>query len=136
MYGMSIQAMAVSVSGMMAAQKRLATSAENVANQLSAASEGVDGALVNQPYVPKDVVQISQEAGGVQSQNVPRDPASVAVADEDSSLADDSGVVNYPNVDLAEEAVNQQVAVYDFKANLKAFQAQDNMIKEAIDMLA
>ena len=40
------------------------------------------------------------------------------------------------DVDLARERVDQIVASYDYKANLKAFQAQDKMQKEVIDILA
>ena len=39
-------------------------------------------------------------------------------------------------VDLVGERVNQLAASYDFKANLKAFNVQDKLQKEAIDILA
>jgi flagellar basal-body rod protein FlgC len=132
---MAVDGMAISLSGLLAASQRVAVSANNIANQQSLASEGVDGGLENTPYVPQDVVQLSAEAGGVTTQVQGRNPASVQSYRPDSPLADEGGLVNAPNVDPTVELVNQQIAVYDFKANLKALKVQDEMQREVLNII-
>jgi flagellar basal body rod protein FlgC len=53
----------------------------------------------------------------------------------DSSQADDYGFVNAPNVDVAKQLVDQQIASYDYKANLKAIKIASGMEQNLLDML-
>jgi len=133
---MAIDGLATSLSGMLAAAKRVSTSASNIANQQSLVGEAADGALSNKPYVPQDVVQISDEAGGVNAVLQNRNPASVQAYRPDSPLADSEGLVQEPNVNTDTELVNQTIAAYDFKANLKALKVQDELQRSVLDIVA
>ena len=83
-----------------------------------------------QGYIPQDAVSTSLETGGVQTSYVNREPAYI----ETSSLDDLQGVEASPNVDMAEEIVNMQIAQTTYKANIKAIQAQDEMSKTLLDI--
>lgn len=126
---------AISLSGMNAASARLGNSANNVANIESTALVR-EGKTLQETYLPKDIVQISQEAGGTDAYLKPRTPATVKVSDPENPAADADGMVEKPNVSLDEEVVQQQMATYDFKANLKALKAQDEMEQSLLDMTA
>jgi flagellar basal-body rod protein FlgC len=125
--------LATSLSGLDVAAKRLANSANNVAN-INSTAVVREGKTLQETYLPKDIVQISQEAGGAAAYLKPRTPATVKVADPDNSAADENGLVDVPNVNLEEEVVQQQMATYDFKANLKALKAQDEMEQGLLDI--
>lgn len=125
----------VSLSGLQAASTRLSAAANNIANQFSTQTR-VDGETQNTPYVPQDVVQISQEAGGVLAETRPSDRAPVQAYDPGNPSADAQGLVAYPNVDTAEELVNVKVAENDYKANLRAISVQDEIFEDTLDILA
>lgn len=122
------------VSGLKAAENRLYTSANNVANMHSTTSS-VNGERVDEAYRAQRVVQTSAEPG-VRSDRVDVDPATIPVYDPTNVAADENGITEYPNVDLAQEVINQQIATYDFKANLKSIQAADEMAEELLDITA
>lgn len=122
------------LSGMNAASLRLANSANNIANiQSTSRLEG--GETVRSPYMPTDVVQSSIEpTGGVNASLRVRDPATVPVFSPDNPYADTDGVVQYPNVSLEEEVVETKIASYDYKANLKVLETQDDMMQSLLDI--
>ncbi len=107
------------LSGLAAAARRVEVSSSNIANQSSTATQ-VNGVTTNQPYIPKDVVQISLGAGGVRADVRDAEVPSVKYYDPESNQADEQGFVSAPNVDTAEELVKMQIASYDYKANLKS----------------
>ncbi len=118
-----------SVSGLYASSAKLYASAQNIVNAQNTT------ALPDRPadykgYVPQDAVSTSLETGGVQTSYVDRNPAYVATA----SLEDLQGVQASPNVDLAAEIINMQVAQTTYKANIKAIQTQDEMTKTLLDI--
>lgn len=126
----------IALSGMNAAQVRLGNSANNVANAQSTSSS-VNGQTIDSPYQPKDVVQRAIEpTGGVETSLRTRDPATVPVYAPENSAADDEGIVQFPNVNLEEEVVQQQIASYDFKASAKVIKVQDDMLKSLLDIKA
>lgn len=127
--------MNIAISGLRAAETRLSTSANNIANMQSTTSV-VDGQRVNTPYQPQQVVQSSQSTGGVEANVRVREPASVAVYDPSNIAADADGITQYPNVDLEEEVINQQMATYDFKANLKVIERTDEMTEDLLNIVA
>lgn len=101
----------IPISGLQAAEKRLAASANNIAN-------------ANTPdYVPQEVVQKSLAEGGVVAE----------VKDESQSdgSADGGG-----GVSLEEEVVNVAIASYDFKANLKVIERINEMSKKLLDIIS
>lgn len=128
-------ALNIAISGLRASETRLTASSGNVANMQSTTSS-VRGERVNTPYQPQDVVQSSVADGGVRADLRTREPATVKVYDPSNVAADDQGVTEYPNVDLEEEVINQHIASYDFKANLKVIKAADEMTEDLLNITA
>jgi flagellar basal-body rod protein FlgC len=122
------------LSGIAAASKRIDVSASNIANQSSTAMQ-VGGVTSNKSYIPKDVVQISLGAGGVRTEVRESLNPTVKYFDQTSPQAGKDGFVETPNVDVAEELVEQRIASYDFKANLKSIQVADRLQQNLLDIL-
>lgn len=126
----------IAASGLQAASKRLANSANNIANQQSTFSQ-VNGETVAEAFRPSDIVQISNEpTGGVRTELRERDPATVPVYDPTNGAADAEGITQYPNVNTEQELIDQKFASYDFKANLKSFKAEDENLRAVLDIIA
>lgn len=123
------------VSGLQASSLRLENSANNVANISSTVSR-IGGERVLEPFQPQDVVQRNVEPGGVSAELRPREPASVPVFDPDNVAADAQGITEFPNVDLEEEIIDQQIATYDFQANLRVIEAADEQAEELLNIVA
>jgi flagellar basal-body rod protein FlgC len=123
------------LSGLAFAGKRLEAGASNIANQFSTKSK-VNGQTVDQPYTPKRVQGVSVEGGGVQSVVTDVTPATTTVFDPQHPDADANGAVQFPNVDIAAELVNQKIASYDYKANLKTIKVADELHKSLLDILS
>lgn len=123
-----ISSIGISVSGLHAASTRMAASADNVAN-LNTREIKKNGVTTQEAYTPHDVQQSSIEPqGGVRATVRDRDPATVQLPTFDGE------VVDYPNINLEEEIVGQEVASYDYKANLKAIKAADEMTESLLDI--
>lgn len=126
----------IALTGLQAAGKRLDVSANNVANVSSTVGRDAAGALKNEPYRAQRVEQASILPAGVRTKVVETAKPTIRIADASSPVADEDGTVEAPNVALDEEVVQQQVAGYDFKANLKVLKAQDEMLQSLIDISA
>lgn len=126
---------AIALSGLRASEARLNASANNIAN-LQSTTSVVNGVRVNRPYAPQQVVQSSLADGGVQATTRTVKPSSVPVYDPSNIAADANGITDYPNVNLEEEVVNQQIASYDFKANLKVLKTQDKLTEDLLNITA
>ena len=124
-----------SLSGLQAAGNRLQVSANNVANQHSTSSR-VNGQTVGEAYQAQEVQQQAVQAGGVHSEVRTKTPATVSYFDPDNSAANADGLTEYPNVNLEEEVISQQIAGYDFKANLSVIRTADEMLGNLIDATA
>ncbi len=134
-----IAGFSASLSGLMAQSKRLAVSADNVANMRSrglredgpaqASGEGQPGA-----YVPKRVDDVTTQGGGVRAEVRPVTPPSVEVYAPSRPDADANGVAAIPNVNLAEELVTQIQAQRAYEANAKAIQTQDELTDSLLDI--
>lgn len=124
-----INAIQTALSGLQAAAKKVEAGASNIANMQTTGSlkEGEKA-----PYHARTVVQESQGDGGVKADVVAKQPPFVPAYDPDSPFADENGQVGVPNVDLAEEAVNINLAEIAYKANLKTFQAIKDMEEELL----
>jgi flagellar basal-body rod protein FlgC len=129
-----IPALNAALSGLNAAERRIGVSANNIAN-LASTGRVENGETVNAPYQPQQVQQVSQEEGGVRTTLTTRDPSTVPVYNPNDPGANESGIVQLPNIDLAQEMVDMKIASYDFKANLKSFKAADNMTKSLLDII-
>lgn len=123
------------LSGIAAASRRLEVSSANIANQSSTATI-VNGVTTNKSYIPQDVVQISLGAGGVRAEVRDAPNPTTKSYDPESTQADESGFVSTPNVDVAKELVNQQVAAYDYKANLKSIKIAASLEQNLLDIMS
>jgi flagellar basal body rod protein FlgC len=133
---MAVSAINSALSGLSAAAQRISTSANNIANQNSTLSRDAEGNVSNKPYTPQDTSQVTAADGSVQTVTRPRNPSGVGVYDPSNPASDDSGVAQYPNVDLAQELVNTKIATYDFKANLNVLKEEDKRVGDLLDILS
>ena len=129
-----IAGFSASLSGLLAQTKRLAVSADNVANMQSRGFR--KGGPAEQPgsYVPKQVQQVTVAGGGVRAEARPVTPPSVEVYVPGSPDADAEGVVALPNVNLAEELVTQLQAQRAYEANAAALRTQDALTDSLLDI--
>ncbi|MFO0389862.1 MAG: flagellar basal body rod protein FlgC [Alphaproteobacteria bacterium] len=130
-----VNAINAALSGLSAASRRVQVSAANIANQQSTKTV-VDGNVVNSPYVAQRVKQVSLAGGGVITQVRDVNPTSTPLFDPDDPDADANGFVAYPNVKLENEIVEQKIASYDYKANLKTIKVQQEMEQSLLDILS
>ena len=130
-----ISAINTAISGLNAASRRLENSANNIVNQFST-STSLNGQTVNQPFTPLDVQQVSVQGGGVATVVKEKDPASATFYDPTNPQANDQGLVTFPNVDTAQELIGQQIAAYDYRANLKTIQTADKMQQKLLDIIS
>ncbi|WP_420348779.1 flagellar basal body rod protein FlgC [Pelagibius sp.] len=129
-----IQGFSISVSGLMAQSKRLAVSADNVANMRSRGVDPEGPAAQPGAYQPKRVVDVTAGGGGVRGEVRPVTPASVKSYEPSSPDADAEGLVNRPNVNLAEELVTQIQAQRAYEANAAAIRTQDEVTESLLDI--
>jgi flagellar basal-body rod protein FlgC len=121
----------IAVSGMNAAAKRVAGAASNIANAQDVSrleskppqSEPGDPPV----YQPLMVAQSPIVGGGVKASFQPVTPAAVPAPDPQSPLADGSGLVGLPNLDVGQQLVDMRVAQRAFEANLKTVQTAQEM---------
>lgn len=129
-----ISAIQIALSGLTAATNRLSASASNIANIQTAGSleEGQQA-----PYTPLTTQQTAQtdnqgNGQGVLSEVVPRDNPFVQAYDPDSPFADEDGIIGIPNINLAEEAVNIQLAETTYKANIATLKTVEELSDELL----
>ena len=128
-----IGAISTALSGLFAASKRVEASASNIANVSSAgALDEKDGRA---PYSALTTVQKASEGGGVQAENIPKDPGFVPAYAPDSPFANEDGLIGVPNTDLAEDAVNLKLAETAYKANLATIKTAGEMNDELLRIL-
>jgi flagellar basal-body rod protein FlgC len=129
----------IATSGMAAATRRLEVSARNVANVLSAGPLPSADASVTasfSAYVPLRVDQVETAGGGTAANVSPVSPSHVPAYDPNAPYADANGMVATPNVDLADEIVQQMVARYTFAANAGVMRTNADMMKSLLDIKA
>lgn len=129
-----IAGFSASLSGLMAQSKRLAVSADNVANLHSRGLR--PGGPAEQPgaYVPKRVQDVTAAGGGVRAEVRPVTPPSVEVYAPGSPDADADGIAAVANVNLAEELVTQIQAQRAYEANAAALRTQDELTDSLLDI--
>lgn len=133
---MTISATLISLSGIQAAQNRVTASASNVGNQFSTSRTNADGSVENKPYQPVESVDISEATGGVTSNFRQVSPESFPAFLPTNPASNEEGVVDLPNVDLANELLNQILGEKAFKFNLDVLKADDNNTKNLLDSIA
>ena len=128
-----INAIHIALSGLLASQSRAGASASNIANMTTS------GSLTDSENPPYKAVTTVQEAvagggsgpgetgGGVRAAVVPARTPFVPAYSPDSPFADERGMIGVPNVDLAAEAVNLNLAEISFRANFKVIEKANEM---------
>jgi flagellar basal-body rod protein FlgC len=130
--------LSIALSGMNAAATRLEVSARNVANSRSDGPMPTASAAVQatypSAYAPLRVDQVETAGGGTVA-NVSRDsPSYVPTYDPSAPYADAEGMVAAPNVDLANEAIQQLIASVTYAANAKLVQTYQKMTSSLLDI--
>lgn len=112
----------IALSGMNAYATRIGVSANNVANAQTP------------NYQPQAVEQTAQAEGGV-SVRVGNSAAGTSQAYQPNSEgADEQGMVNVPNVDFAQEAIEQRMDVAGYKANAAVIRTLSAMDKDLLNL--
>ncbi len=112
--------------GMNAAVRRLEASAANVANVRTTA--------VNSTYGTGPVEQVAPITFGGPVAAVRAVSPVWRAAYEPVATFADAGTVTESNIDLAGEAVEQATAEIAFRANAKAFETMQDMVKRLFDL--
>jgi flagellar basal-body rod protein FlgC len=128
--------MSIAASGMAAAQKRLEVSARNVANVSTTGLLGAAPDDVRAAFTALRIDQTEVADGGTAATVSRESPGTIAVSDPGAPYADAQGMVAAPNVDLANEIVQQMIARYTFVANAGVMRAQAAMQKSLLDYKA
>lgn len=118
------------LSGLSASATRMYASANNIANMHSTATSAGE----NKPYVPQQVVQQSQQAGGVRTTLQDITPPSVTVFAPDHPSAGEDGTVKFPNINLESEVINQVQANNTYKANLNVIKRANETYESLLDI--
>lgn len=128
--------LSIAASGLAAASRRLEVSASNVANQLDSGPLPGSPNAGNYPatYVPKRLDQVAVAGGGTATTVSDVTPSYVTSYDPSAPYADQNGLVATPNVNLANEIVQQITARNDFAANAKVIQVESEMLKTLLDI--
>ena len=80
------------------------------------------------------MVQVDVAGGGTAATVGKVSPSYVPQFDPTAPFADQNGQVAAPNVDLANEAVQQVIARYEFAANAKVLQVGSELLKSLLDI--
>lgn len=132
--------LSIATSGMAAASRRLEVSASNVANALSdgplPSADAAVKAKYPAAYAPLRVDQVATAGGGTRANVSYVSPSTVPTYDPSAPFADGKGMVASPNVDLANEAVQQIIARYTFAMNVQVVRTYDQMMKSLLDIKA
>jgi flagellar basal-body rod protein FlgC len=128
--------LSIASSGLAAASLRLQVSANNVANISSTGplSDAPNAAGFPPAYVPERVNQVDVAGGGTSATIGTVSPSYVSQYDPSAPFADKNGLVAAPNVDLANELVQQITARIEFAANAKVIQVEAEMMKTLLDI--
>lgn len=132
---MSIGAVQSSLSGMMAASKRMEASAANIANLRSTGAVPDADGRTNASR-PVEVTQVAPVGGGVMTTTVPKTPPFQLQFEPDSPDADEKGRVAAANVDVESELTDVMQARINYAASAKVMKAAADMEQTAIDTLA
>ena len=123
---------------MAAAMRRLEVSASNIANALSdgplPSADPAVQAKYPAAYAAKRVDQVETAGGGTEAVVNDVSPSTVATYDPQAPFADANGMVASPNVDFANEVVQQIIARYTFAMNAMVERTYDRMMKSLLDI--
>lgn len=126
------------LSGALAGERRVATSAGNLANLRSVAAPSASGEQTGPAgdplFRPTRAIDQSGPVGGVRSTNLVVNPSAVQEYDPSAPDAGPDGLVYRPNVDIARETTEQISGQRQFEANLATVRAADDLLRSTIDI--
>jgi flagellar basal-body rod protein FlgC len=128
--------LSIAASGLAAASRRLEVSASNIANASDTGPlpDAPNAASFPPVYLAQRVDQVDVAGGGTVANVSTASPGYVTEYDPTAPFADKNGLVAAPNVDLANQAVQQITARIDFAANAKVIQVYSQMMKSLLDI--
>ena len=126
----------IAVSGLKAQSQRLAVSADNVANMSSLGVHPDPQLARPEGFAPQRTVFSSLPQGGVAASTAPIVPGAFLAFQPDHPDADPEGLVPLPNLSLAQEVVEQMLALRLFQANIATIKTQDRMLGALLDMVS
>jgi flagellar basal-body rod protein FlgC len=129
---------------MQAASKRIEVAAANIVNAHDTAPprkepvRPVGGAAESAPsddglYRPGRVLQTTVEDGGTRAHVLTKEPARHTDFAPNEPMANEEGLVDRPNIDIASELVDTMLAQRAYEAAIKAVQARDRVLGITID---
>ena len=128
----------IAASGLTAERLRMDVAASNLAN---AQTTRTQGGQVGQPYQEEAVVFQAQQMGpeaaaqGVSAVAIVEPPRpNTRVYDPTSPDADQTGFVNYPNVDVASEMTDMMGAARSYQVDATVAQAAKQQALDALDL--
>lgn len=130
------KAFEIAASGVTAQSQRLNATASNLANAESAAGPG--GKAYQARQVVFQTVQLDardRRVQGVKVQGVVEDESAPRrVHDPRHPLADDTGYVTLPNVNVAEEMVNMLSASRSYQSNLEVMNTAKSLLLKTLSL--
>jgi flagellar basal-body rod protein FlgC len=128
--------LSIASSGLAAASLRLQVSASNVANSQSSGPlpGSPNAAKFPAAYVPQRVDQVAVAGGGTVATASTVSSGTVSQFDPGAPFANQDGLVAAPNVDPANEAIQQITARFDFASNAKVIQVESELLKTLLDI--
>lgn len=114
-----LQALHIGLSGLVASASRLQISANNIVNvnTSSRVPEATQKLAGQEAYQPQRAKNTPLKTGGVRTTPVPVTPSQLTIFSPSDPNANDDGLVNIPNISLAEEIVQLKIAAQTYKAN-------------------
>ena len=126
----------IAASGVTAQSQRLNATASNLANADSAA--GPDGKAYQARQVVFQTTQLDRKDASVQGvsvQSVIEDQSAPRrVHDPKNPMADDTGYVTLPNVNVAEEMVNMLSASRSYQSNLEVMNTAKSLLLKTLTL--
>lgn len=136
-----MSAIGSALSGLQASMVRLTVTASNIANAnttgpIAGASAATPsgGGSSGQVYQALTTQQSETPGGGTAAKAVPVAPSFIPTYDPGSIHADPSGMVAAPNVDVADQLVEQRTAMIAYEANLKVMQTANRMNETSLEI--
>ena len=114
-----LQAIQIGLSGLVASSSRLQIAANNIVNinTTSQVPEATQTLAGQQAYQPQRAQNTPLATGGVRTTPVPVTPSQLTIFSPSDLNANEDGLVNIPNISLAEEIVQLKIAAQTYKAN-------------------
>lgn len=145
--------LSIATSGLVAAQKRLDVSANNVANfetdgalpadqtstaqtSVASATAATSGTQYPPAYKPQQVNQTAAAGGGTTASVADVQPSYVAAYDPRAPYANSSGAVAQPNVDFTNEVLQQATASYAFALNAQVMRVYQRATQSLLNIEA